>query len=71
MQLRDVLFTEGGGGGRREGWRRSESGNVRRALVQNNTMKRYACSTKIYMSVPDTRHHRKNIKHKRKKKTLS
>lgn len=71
MQLRDMLFTEGGEGGGGEGWRRSESGNVRRALVQNNTMKRYACRTKIYMLVPDTRHHRRNIKAQEKKKTLS
>lgn len=42
-----MLFTEGGGGGGREGWQRSESGNGRRALVKNNTMKRYAYGTKI------------------------
>lgn len=35
---RGMLFTEeggGGGGGERESWRRSESGDGRRALVRN------------------------------------
>lgn len=60
-----MLFIEGRGEGKK-GWRRSESGNGRRALVKNNTMKRYAYGTKINV---DTRHHRRNREHR--KKTLS